>query len=469
MRAMAETASRGAGAHADHRRSVTATARTRRSSSGGSAGSRARCAGIARMIERDEYCVDILQQTAALRAAVDAVSIMILEDHVQGCVRTAAERGEADRYVDEVVDVVRRTLGRPVRGTRTTGLTRLSTALAGTGRRIRGQLALTLGRPRLTSALRTHAARSGHANREGYRGDPGRNRPDGARPTDAGRCARTTPGAAPGRPSARPHGGCPGPPERSAPDARPGPRAASPELRATCSTPGSRALGIRLDAGGARGHRRPRAVPARLDRGDQPDRDPRPGATWPGSTSWTRSPRSRMLAARGASAAAGHRLGRRVSGPAARGRAGRGPGAARGLGGQEGPVPAHGRGGDGPRAPRRGRERARRGWSRATGATARRGRPSRPGRSPRSRSSWSSACRCVAPGGVLVAWKRGAARRRAGRGGRARWRRCGPGRSRSCPAACPASRPIAWSSSRGRGRIDARFPRDPAERRRRPL
>src|SRR3954464_15008633 len=76
--------------------------------------------GIARMIEREEYCVDILQQTAALRAAVDALSVMVLEDHVQGCVRTAAERGEADQYVDEVVDVVRRTLGRPVRsGTRT--------------------------------------------------------------------------------------------------------------------------------------------------------------------------------------------------------------------------------------------------------------------------------------------------------------------------------------------------------------
>jgi DNA-binding FrmR family transcriptional regulator len=72
--------------------------------------------GIARMIERDEYCVDILQQTAALRAAVDAVSILVLEDHVQGCVRTAAEQGEADAYVDEVIDVVRRTLGRPVRG-----------------------------------------------------------------------------------------------------------------------------------------------------------------------------------------------------------------------------------------------------------------------------------------------------------------------------------------------------------------
>jgi DNA-binding FrmR family transcriptional regulator len=42
--------------------------------------------------------------------------VLVLEDHVQGCVRTAAERGEADRYVDEVIDVVRRTLGRPIRG-----------------------------------------------------------------------------------------------------------------------------------------------------------------------------------------------------------------------------------------------------------------------------------------------------------------------------------------------------------------
>jgi DNA-binding FrmR family transcriptional regulator len=73
--------------------------------------------GITRMIEREEYCVDILQQTSALRAAVDSLAVLVLEDHVQGCVRTAAAHGDADRYVDEVVDVVRRTLGRPVRAT----------------------------------------------------------------------------------------------------------------------------------------------------------------------------------------------------------------------------------------------------------------------------------------------------------------------------------------------------------------
>jgi DNA-binding FrmR family transcriptional regulator len=74
--------------------------------------------GIARMIERDEYCIDILQQTAALRAAIDALSMMVLEDHIAGCLRTAVETGDAAAYTDEVMDVVRRTLGRPVRTAR---------------------------------------------------------------------------------------------------------------------------------------------------------------------------------------------------------------------------------------------------------------------------------------------------------------------------------------------------------------
>jgi DNA-binding FrmR family transcriptional regulator len=74
--------------------------------------------GIARMIERDEYCIDILQQTAALRAAVDAVSLLVMEDHVAGCLRHAVATGDADAYTEEVMDVVRRSMGRPVRASR---------------------------------------------------------------------------------------------------------------------------------------------------------------------------------------------------------------------------------------------------------------------------------------------------------------------------------------------------------------
>ena len=71
--------------------------------------------GIGRMIERDEYCIDILQQTAALRAAVDAVSLMLMEDHVAGCLSTAVKTGKAEAYTEEVMEVVWRSMGRPVR------------------------------------------------------------------------------------------------------------------------------------------------------------------------------------------------------------------------------------------------------------------------------------------------------------------------------------------------------------------
>ena len=71
--------------------------------------------GVARMVEREEYCLDILQQTAALRAAVDAVSLLLMEDHVAGCLTQAVKSGEAEAYTEEVMEVVRRSMGRPVR------------------------------------------------------------------------------------------------------------------------------------------------------------------------------------------------------------------------------------------------------------------------------------------------------------------------------------------------------------------
>ncbi|MEX1294701.1 MAG: metal-sensitive transcriptional regulator [Candidatus Limnocylindrales bacterium] len=72
--------------------------------------------GVARMIERDEDCVDVLQQTAALRAAVDAVTMLLMEDHVHDCVTSAVKQGDAEALTDEVMEVVRRGMGRPARG-----------------------------------------------------------------------------------------------------------------------------------------------------------------------------------------------------------------------------------------------------------------------------------------------------------------------------------------------------------------
>lgn len=74
--------------------------------------------GITRMVERDEYCIDIMQQTAALRAAIDSVTLLLMEDHVAGCLAGAIKSRDSVALTEEVMEVVRRTMGRPVRAPR---------------------------------------------------------------------------------------------------------------------------------------------------------------------------------------------------------------------------------------------------------------------------------------------------------------------------------------------------------------
>lgn len=51
--------------------------------------------GIARMVEEDKYCIDILTQMAAVNKALHAVSIGLLEDHIAHCVVNAANESQA--------------------------------------------------------------------------------------------------------------------------------------------------------------------------------------------------------------------------------------------------------------------------------------------------------------------------------------------------------------------------------------
>lgn len=65
-------------------------------------------AGIERMIEEDRYCVDVLLQVAAVRAALDGVGKLILRSHVETCVSDALISGRPkDRAekIDEIMDV----------------------------------------------------------------------------------------------------------------------------------------------------------------------------------------------------------------------------------------------------------------------------------------------------------------------------------------------------------------------------
>jgi DNA-binding FrmR family transcriptional regulator len=69
--------------------------------------------GLQRLVEEEAYCLDLLQQVEALTAATDQVGLLLLEDHISGCLTHAIETGQGQPYVDEVMTVVRRTMGRP--------------------------------------------------------------------------------------------------------------------------------------------------------------------------------------------------------------------------------------------------------------------------------------------------------------------------------------------------------------------
>ena len=67
--------------------------------------------GIGKMIEQDRYCVDVLTQITAIRAALDSVAMNLLEDHANGCVARAIAEGGGEEAIAELMDVVRKLKG----------------------------------------------------------------------------------------------------------------------------------------------------------------------------------------------------------------------------------------------------------------------------------------------------------------------------------------------------------------------
>jgi len=67
--------------------------------------------GVARMVEEDRYCIEILTQLAAVDTALESVALEILDEHVRHCVVDALASGdEADAGVkiEELLAAVRR-------------------------------------------------------------------------------------------------------------------------------------------------------------------------------------------------------------------------------------------------------------------------------------------------------------------------------------------------------------------------
>ncbi|MBG6084613.1 metal-sensitive transcriptional regulator [Zhihengliuella flava] len=74
--------------------------------------------GIARMVEEDTYCIDVLTQVSAVNAALHKVSLNLVEDHIGHCVVGAAEESQRTgdpSIVDHKVKEASAAIGRLLR------------------------------------------------------------------------------------------------------------------------------------------------------------------------------------------------------------------------------------------------------------------------------------------------------------------------------------------------------------------
>jgi DNA-binding FrmR family transcriptional regulator len=66
--------------------------------------------GLQRMVDQDEYCIDILTQISAATRALQAVSVSLLDEHLRHCVTEAINEGgaTADAKIKEASDAIAR-------------------------------------------------------------------------------------------------------------------------------------------------------------------------------------------------------------------------------------------------------------------------------------------------------------------------------------------------------------------------
>lgn len=68
--------------------------------------------GIARMVEEDKYCIDVLTQVNAAQAALDKVAIELMRDHAKHCMTHITDEAEQNTKADELANAIGRMLSR---------------------------------------------------------------------------------------------------------------------------------------------------------------------------------------------------------------------------------------------------------------------------------------------------------------------------------------------------------------------
>ena len=62
--------------------------------------------GVARMVEADRYCIDVVTQVSAVRAALKRVEDEVLKDHVRHCVESAIAYGNRGEQRSKIIELM---------------------------------------------------------------------------------------------------------------------------------------------------------------------------------------------------------------------------------------------------------------------------------------------------------------------------------------------------------------------------
>lgn len=63
---------------------------------------------VLKMVENNEYCIDVIHQSQAVQRALEEADALVLENHLNGCVVDHIKKGEAKKSIEEIMNVFKK-------------------------------------------------------------------------------------------------------------------------------------------------------------------------------------------------------------------------------------------------------------------------------------------------------------------------------------------------------------------------
>ena len=63
---------------------------------------------VIKMVESDEYCIDVVHQSMAVQAALKKIDQAVLENHLNHCVTQSIQKGQGKEAIEEIMSVIKK-------------------------------------------------------------------------------------------------------------------------------------------------------------------------------------------------------------------------------------------------------------------------------------------------------------------------------------------------------------------------